>query len=450
MKKTIFSLLAAGFLAYGSPLAAQTKSVWTLQDCLTHAATHNIQVQKSRVAEQEGEVTLKQQRAALFPTLSASISQSLQYRPFQDAPSSLVSNGMATSSSNKLTHSGNYGLNASWTLWNGGANVKNIRAQKLTNRLNELATEQTVNSIQEQIAQLYVQVLYSQEAIGVNKALLESAQKQYDRGREMLAQGLISRADLTQLEAQLSSSRYDVVSAETQTAQYKLQLKTLLELEPGQTFDIAPETPADEAALALIPAQEEVLNEALALRPEIRSSELGLEAADLNIDIARAAYHPTLSLNAGIGDSHYSASSDAVGEQMKQNLNGSLGLTVSMPLFDNRRNKSTLEKAKLGKLNSQLDLQDRRNELSSTIESYWLNAHSSQQRFNAACSNAELIQAGYDLLDEQFRHGLKNIVELLTGRDNLLTAQQDRLQSKYTAILNRLLLDFYRGGELKL
>ncbi len=450
MKKTIFSLLAAGLPMLCTPLAAQTDSVWTLQECLMHAATHNIQVQKSRVNEQEGTVTLKQQRAALFPSLSVSMNQSLQYRPFQESPRSLVSNGMATSSSNKLTHNGNYGLNASWTVWDGGANVKNIRAQKLTNRLNELATEATVNSIQEQIAQLYVQTLYSQEAIKVNQNLLASAQKQYDRGREMLAQGLISRADLTQLEAQLSSSRYDVVNAETQTAQYKLQLKTLLELEASQTFDIATETPADEAALALIPAQEVVLSEALALRPEIRSSELGLEAADLSIDIARAAYYPTLSLNAGVGASHYSASKDAWGKQLKQNLNGSLGLTVSMPIFDNRRNKSTLEKARLGKMSSQLDLQDRRNELSSTIESYWLNAHSSQQRFKAACSKVESMQASYDLLDEQFRHGLKNIVELLTGRDNLLTAQQDRLQSKYTTILNRLLLDFYRGGELKL
>lgn len=449
MKQHIFGMLAAALLT-AMPLSAQEEGGWTLQKCIDHALEHNIQINKNRVSEEEGAATLKQNRAELFPSLSFSMTQSLLYRPLQEEPSNIVTNGLATSSNHKLTENGNYGLNASWTVWNGGANLKNIAVQKVNNRIAALATEETANSIQEQITLLYVQALYSQEAEKVNESLEATATQQLQRGEEMLAQGLIARADLAQLEAQLSSARYDVVNARTQTANYKLQLKKLLELDATQAFDITAATLTDEAALALIPSQVEVLEQALATRPEMQSGQLSVEAADLNIGIARAGFWPTLSLNAGIGDSHYSASSAGVGEQMKQNLNGSLGLTVSVPLFDNRRNRTTLEKAKLAKTTSQLDLQDKRNTLSATIESYWLNANNNQQKFIAARTKVQSMQTSYDLLDAQFQNGLLNIVELLTGRDNLLAAQQDRLQSKYTAILNLQMLNFYKGEPIRL
>lgn len=447
-QKTFFIALVATLTPF--TLGAQEKISWTLQDCIDHAMEHNIQINKSRVTEEEGAVSLKENRAALFPSLSFSMTQSLSYRPLQEDPSNIVTNGMATNSSNKLTENGSYGLNASWTVWNGGANQKNIQAQKLNNRISELSTLETANSIQEQITMLYIQALYSQEAEKVNESLCATAEKQYHRGEDMFAEGLIAKADLAQLEAQLSSSRYDVVNSRTQTANYKLQLKKLLELDATQDFNITTTVLTDEAALALVPAQTDVLEQALETRPEIQSGKLSLEAADVNIAIAKAGFHPTISLNAGIGDSHYSASQSSVGEQMKQNLNGSLGVSVSVPIFDNRRNKSALEKAKLAKTTSQLDLQDRRNTLSATIEEYWLNAHNNQQKFIAARSKVESMQTSYELLDEQFKNGLLNIVELLTGRDNLLSAEQDRLQSKYTTILNLQMLNFYQGEPIKL
>ena len=101
-----------------------------------------------------------------------------------------------------MTENGNYGLNASWTVWDGGANRKNIKAQKLQNQISALATQTTANSIQEQIAQLYVQILYSKDALDVNKAMEETAKSQFGRGKEMFEQGQISKADLAQLEAQ--------------------------------------------------------------------------------------------------------------------------------------------------------------------------------------------------------------------------------------------------------
>ncbi len=422
---------------------------WTLRQCLDYARENNIQIKKSRLSEEEGKVALNQNKGALLPSLSFSTNQSVGYRPFEES-TALVQNGQVTNTTKKVTEQGSYGLNANWTVWNGGINQKNIKAQQLQNQITELGTMQNELSIQEQIAQLYVQILYTTEAKRVNEQLAETAKSQYERGQEMLKQGQMSKADVAQLEAQWRGAEYDIVSSETQILNYKRQLKALLELGIDKSFDVSGVAPSDEQVMKPIPTAQSVYEQALNSRPEIKSAELSIEAADMNIDIARRGYYPTIGLSASAGDSHYSASQDGVGKQMKSNLNLSGGVNVSVPIFDNRRNRSAVDRAKLEKLNSELDLQDKKNTLASTIESYWLNANSYQQRFTSAKAKVESAETSYQLLDAQFKNGLKNIVELLQGRDALVSAKQDELQSKYMALLNMQLLNFYSGEEINL
>ena len=135
---------------------------------------------------------------------------------------------------------------------------------------------------------------------------------------------------------------------------------------------------------------------------------------------------------------------------MKTNLNMSAGLTFGVPIFDNRRNLSNVKNAKLQQASSRLDLQDTKNTLSSTIEQYWINANSNQQNYIAAKTRVKSQEASYELLNEQFQNGLKNTVEVLQGRDNVISAEQDMLQSKYTTLLNIQLLKFYTGEPITL
>lgn len=442
--------LTAAFVLCANWLFAQENKTWSLQDCMDYAAEHNIQLQKSKLTEQQGELDLVQKKAELFPSLSFSTTQALTYRPLQESASNIVTDGIANSSSNKLTENGSYGLNASWNVWDGGINRKNIKNQKILNQIAQLNTQTTANSIQEQIAQLYIQILYSVEAKKVNEELLLTAESQYNRGKEMFNEGQISKADLAQLEAQVSSNRYNIVATQSQISNYTRQLKELLEIDGMEDFQISTLSLDDASALAPIPNKAEVYENALANRPEIKASKLNIETANLNIDIAKAGYYPSISINAGIGDSHYSGSRDTGAEQLKQNLNASLGFTVSVPIFDNKRNQTNVKKAKISKLDSELDLRNQQKQLFSTIDEYWVNANSSQQNFIAATAKVKSSETSYELLDEQFKNGLKNIVELLTGRDQLLTAKQDQLQSKYTTILNIQLLKFYQGEPINL
>jgi len=422
---------------------------WSLKDCLDYAMENNIQVKKTKVSAEQGEVNLQQQKAQLLPSLSFSTNHSMGYRPFQQS-TAIVQNGQVTSTSNKTTYQGSYSVSANWTVWNGGINRMNIEAQELKNDIANLSIEQTELSLKEQITQLYISALYATDAWKVANQLCETAKKQYERAQQMQLQGQMSKADVAQLEAQYQSAEYDKVNCMTTIQNTRRQLKSLLQLDMNSDFWVQDELPSDEAVTGLIPDKNTVYEKALASRPEIKTAEMNVESAQLQERIAKAGYLPTISMNAGVSDSHYTGSNQGTGEQMKRNLNSSLGLSVSVPIFDQRRNKSAVENAKLQHTTSQLDLADQKNTLSSTIQDYWLNANNNQQRYLAAKSTLKSQQESYNLLNEQFNEGLKNTVDLLQGRDALLNAQQNLLQSKYNTLLYIQLLKFYSGEEIKL
>ena len=450
MKLFVLSMLAWSGVAQ---LQAQESTVlpskWTLEQCVDYAMQHNIQLRQRQLSREQNELDIKQSEASLWPSLSFSTNHNVSWRPFNESFVNL-SNGTMTQTSSEVNYNGSYGLNANWTVWNGGRNHKNVEKNKLTAELSDYSTQETANSIQEQIVQYYVQILYQTEAVRVNKEVLEASKLQRDRAKTMVDVGSLARVDLIQLEAQVSQDEYNIVNAQTQLDNYKLQLKQILELVGTEQFDIVIPQLADDNVLRPLPSKNEVYEAAINTRPEIQSSKLSIQSAEKDIDIARRGYYPSVSLTAGIGTSNTSGVNTAFPRQWKNNLNNSIGLTISVPILDNRQNKTNVEKAKLSKLNSELDLQDTQQTLYREIESYWLNAHNAQQQYVAAKTNVKSMQASYELVSEQFRLGLKNIVELTTGKNNLLQAEQQLLQSKYTALLNQAMLRFYAGEGIHL
>ena len=159
---------------------------------------------------------------------------------------------------------------------------------------------------------------------------------------------------------------------------------------------------------------------------------------------------PTIGVNGSLGTSSSSMSDRAWGQQMKTNFDAGVGLSVSLPIFDGRQTKTAVNKATLQRRQAELDLQDNEKQLWSTIEGYWIDATTNQQKFRSALVSVESQQASYDLLSEQFSLGLKNIVELMTGKTNLLNAQQEKLQSKYMTILDIQMLNFYGNANAEL
>ncbi len=449
MKQGIVYAIAAFAITSPWGVFAQEVKTWTLNDCIRYALEQNIQLQQNRLSLEESKVDVKTAKAALFPSLSFSTGHNMTNRPYQET-SSMVSGTEIISSSNKTSYTGSYGLNAQWTVWNGGQRLNTIKQQKLNKETAELTVNEQENTLQEEITKLYVQILYADESVRINEGTLELSKAQYERGKELLAAGDISKSELAQLESQVSNDNYQLVTAQTSLENYKLQLKQLLELDGDREFTLAIPELDETNVLSPLPAKADIYNTALALRPEIQSSRLNIQSADLSISMAKAGYLPNVSLTAGIGTNHTTGSDFTFSEQVKRGWNNSIGLSVSLPIFSNRETKSAVEKAKIQRESRQLDLTNAQKELYRTIETMWLDASSAQQQFVAADAKLKSSQSSYELVNEQFKLGMKNTIELLTEKNNLMSAQQERVQAKYMAILNRVLLEFYAGNQIEI
>lgn len=445
MKKGIL-LIAA--LCLTMTVSAQKK--WSLQNCIDYALQNNISLQKNKITKLSAIEDWKQSKAALLPSLSFSSSQSMGYKPWTESGTVTVSNGTVNSKVTKTYYNGSYGLNANYTLWNGNQNRNTVKLNQLTADQADLDSATTAQNLKEQIATYYVQILYLTEAIDVNKQSMETSKKNEARGKEMVEVGKMSKADLAQLTAQVATDQYNVVSAQSELATTKMKLKQLLVLNGDETFDVSVPSTSDDQALATIPGLQGVYESALLSRPEIANSKLAIKSGQVSLDIAKAGKLPTIGLTGGFGTSTSSMSNNGWGNQMKTNFDASIGATVSIPLFDNRKTRTNVNKAQLQIEQSKLDLQDKQNTLYNTIENYWIEANTNQSKFKSALVSVESQNTSYELLSEQFRLGLKNIVELLNGKTNLLTAQQSKLQSKYMTLLDVQLLKFYKGEEINL
>lgn len=440
LRNGMFALLIAA-----APLATQAKQ-WSLKDCIDYALANNISLQKTQLTKASAQEDYLQSKAALLPSLNASTSQSVNYTPW--VASGISSDGFSRASIDKVYYNGTYSVAGNYTIWNGNKNKNQVKLNKLVAEAAELDSATQAVKLQEQIATLYVQILYSTEAIKVNQESYASSLQNEERGKEMVKIGKMSQADLAQLTAQRAQDEFNIVQAESNVKNYKRQLKELLQITSDEAFDINVPNTTDAMALDAIPALNGVYAAALENRPEFKTFQNQLAQNDLTIQIAKAGKLPTISANAGVSTSSTSMNNKAWGTQLKTNFNMGGGISVSVPLFDNRSTKTQVNKALLQRESIQLDLKNQQTQLYSTIENYWLQASTNQSQFKAAKVSSESAQTSYDLLSEQFKLGLKNIVELRTGKDNLLKAKQNELQAKYMSILNLNILKFYKNGHI--
>jgi outer membrane protein len=413
---------------------APLPSQWDLQTCIDYALANNIQIKQSEATRLSSEVDSKLAKAALLPSLSASIGQNLNNYPFP------------TGNENSVSASGSYGLNASWTVFDGGSRSTGIKQADLNQQIAALDLEESRDNIKLAIIQNYLQILYADEAIKTYETAVELSKAQLESNRIKLEIGSVAKSDVSQWESQYASDKYNLVNAHATLDNYKLKLKQLLELDQLDTMNIVISRPAEDDVLSLIPDKQTIFLTAMNVMPQIRSSQLATEYAQLGVTKAKSGYYPTVSLQASSGTGNlYNNSSSAFATQLKNNWNNMIGLSVNIPIFSNRTVKSAVEKADIGVESSKLNEISIRKELYSEIETAYLNAVTAQSQYMAAEEKVKYGQESYDVLNEQFVLGLKNTLELLTGKNVLIGAQQELLQAKYTALLNKKVLEYYQG-----
>lgn len=432
MKRLLPILFCTALLGLRSAAAQEAPKTWTLQECLDYAYENNIQVRQSRNTHLSGIEDTKQAKAALFPSLTASTTQN-----YTNYPSSEVADNNS--------YTGTYGITAGMTIFEGGKLRTAVKRQKVQNQMDALSVEESVNDIRIAIVQAYMQCLYAADAVRINRSTAEASKAQRDRAEEMLRAGSISRVDFAQLQSQYSSDEYQVVVAGSTLDNYKLQLKQLLELDIMEEMNPAVPGVKEENVLKALPPKNEVYETALKVMPQIRRGELGIEAAKLEEKSARAGFFPSISLSASVGTGHMSNNDFESGSQIWNRFNENVGLTLNIPIFSNRKNRTAVNKAKIALNDSYLEWTSLEKELLRNVESAYLDAVSAQAQYLSAREKEKYARESYELTSEQFRVGVKNTVELITAQNEYSAAQQQVLQAKYLTLLSIELLNIYQG-----
>ncbi|MDY3034181.1 MAG: TolC family protein [Odoribacter sp.] len=428
--------IAILLMVLAAPAWAQEKPAeWDLKSCIEYARKQNIQIRQSRLSLEESLENTRSAKAQRLPSLAFSSAHNYVNRP-------------RTEAGDKNTYNGSYDLNSSVTIYQGGQLKKNLQQMELRNQVQALTVEEAENNIELAVTQAFVQVLYADEAVRINANTVEVSKAQRDRGEELMKAGSLSKADFAQLESQYTSDKYQLVVARTSLDNARLELKQLLELDIDDEMKLVIPDLQDSVVLQLLPDKESVYRTSLLVMPEVKYNQLNIQIAGLEKKKAWAGYLPSLRLSAGVGTNL--ASGTSWGTQMKHNWSENVGLTLSIPIFSNRSVKTSVNIARINVENAELAYENVRKDLLRSVETIYQDAVAAQDRYRSAKENLNAVQFSFNLTQEQFFLGMKNTLEMLIEKNNLLSAQLEMVQAKYMAILNKQLLNFYRGLEIQL
>ena len=411
-----------------------------LGGCIDYALKNNIQIKKSVIVLDQSVVTTKQAKAQRLPNLQASVSQNYVNRPL------LTSETITDANS----YSGNYSLNSSMTLYNGGKIGKNIKQQELTVEANRYNVLEVEKSMQMQILELYLRILYASEKVAVDKATMELSEYQVTRAKGLQEAGSISGVDVAKLEAQYATDKYQLVTSENSLSTAKLELKQMLELDIDEDMSLAIPDLNQLDVMKPLGNLQDIYDKTVSTMPQMKSSKLQSDIATLDTKIYKADYLPKVNLNANLGSGHSSVAGYDYDNQLRNGYSNGVGVSVSVPIFSNRTTKSNVQRARLNEKTAQLNIQDTEKQLLKEVEMAYQDAISAQSQYLAANEKVKALQTSYSLIEQQFNLGMKNTLDLLTEKNNLLSAQQSLLQSKYLSIMNAQLLNLYQDYPLEI
>ena len=431
-----FTLLLWGPAVSGQ----QPNKEWTLRNCIDYALQNNIQIKLSQVGVKVNEASYEQSKAERIPTLNAGVGQSFTHqKPLQ-----------GSSSTEASAFTGNYNLNSDVILYNGSKISNTIAQQELNVKSANLGVAINQDNIELAVTSAYLTVLYARESVNNALNTLSASEATVHQAKIKYDAGYIAESNYAQIQAQYSTDSYNLVTARNTLSQQLLNLKQLLELDISQDLNLYFPELSDSAILMPIPNKLDVYNTALGFMPEIENGKVSINVAEYGIKIAKAGQLPSLSLGASALTGNSTAVNNGFTTQLSDKFYQNVGMTLSVPIFNNKQVKTSISKAKLGLETAKLNYAGIQKTLQSNIETAYLNAVSAQSRFKAAEEQLNSTNKSYTLVQEQFNLGMKNTVDLLSEKIKNLAAQEEYLQAKYSAILYYKLLDFYQNKRIDL
>ncbi len=419
--------------------------LFSLEDCISYALENSTTMGRAGNQVESQSSYLEQAKAERGPNLMMSGSESLSSRTSYMATN--PGDGWERENSSYL----DIGLSSSLTLYNG-ARLKNAILQGRTN----LQAAETDIQTQEELISLevlsaYIYVLYYKEQVKNSESQMEVTEKQLEQANARREAGILSPSDFLNMKSQYASDKASLIASQSDLRIGLVSLMQLMNMPASSAFDIV--DPDIESLLFQKTETDAsmVYNVALGLQPGLKTAELDLESAELDIILAKADALPALSLTGGI-NSWYSSTQTGIslGEQISRQINPNLGLTLSIPIYQRKKVKNNIKQAEIQYENYQYNLVDIKNDLRKAIEQACTDAMTTQSLFDSNSEQLEAEQESYRLAEEMFAQGLVNSVDYLTSKNNLTAAENKLTQSKYNMVLQNRIVNYYLGDPIKL
>lgn len=439
MRKLILIIGVTLILINGN-VSAQQDSTWTLQECIDHAFSENIQIRKSEISNQRFGLYAEQAKAQRLPSVNASLNQNFNW-----------SKSTATGTSGYSGSNGsNYSVNSGVTIYNASRISNQIKQADLEITGGQYSLETTKESISLSILNAYLQVLYAEEQVKNSQKQIESTSGQLNLAGERLALQSISVSDYAQVKSQLASEKLTLANSESQLSIAKINLMQLMELPVQEGFTVSHPDLKAELNQSRLPDVKSVYETALSIKPQIKNAAVNKEIASLDEKIARASYFPLLSASAGLSSGYTSKATDTYFNQLNNGISPAAGFSLSVPIFQKKQVKTSVAVAKLGYNDAELSEIDTKNQLRKNIEQACLDVTSAQIEYEASIEKFNATEESAALSEEKFKQGIINSVDYLVSKTNLIVAESQLLQSKYNLIFSYKILDFYMGIPLSL
>ena len=436
----ILAMLAAG------TLCAQTISkVWTLDECIGYALEHNIELKRQELGVDNSEIGLSESRWNYAPSLSAGSSYSISSgRVLDQTTYEFIENNVVGSSSASVS--------GSVQIFSGMRRHYALKKAKASMKASLADLESVRQDVELNVTAAFLQILCDQENLASAREMASMLESQMEKIQAMVDLGRVTEADLLQIRSQHYAALNDVAAAEGQCRLSRMELCLMLEIQDWEDFAIEPIEADEYEGMQLFPSTDSI---AVENRPEYRSAEAGVEVARRDLQIARSAYYPTLSLSAGYGTSYSGARQKAVQNpdgtyryeaypffrQYLDNGSSYLSLSLTIPIFSGMSTRNSVRRARNASLDAQYALKTVRKQLSREYEQALIEYQTSCRQYETAREQLAYAKEAARMMTEKYNLGKTDFASWNTAMAELAKAKYTMSNTTYIVILREKLLN---------
>lgn len=482
-------MLICGITASGTVFAqkdvSQPSNTYSLEDCIRIALETNPQIKQSEITVQTNGNTYAQSKWERWPSINFSASQGFRSgRNIDPFTNQFVQQNV---------NSNNYQLGGQVTLFSGFQISNNIKFNNANYQASAKDLEATRNDIMLNVALSYLQVITNEELIEVARRQVDASQLQVDRTARLVEAGTLAESNLLDLKAQLANDELTLVNAENNLETAKLNLKQYMNMPGGEVINVVKIPVKDPTLQAYDATIQEIYETALGNLPQMKAANLRIEASKINVDLAKGAGMPTLTLNGGIytafssaapkqrfvGDGSGSSTVDVISQtdyiivnnqqiplvqkvttpngsmqnfryfnQLDFNRNSAINLNLSIPIFSNFRVKYNVANAKLQQKTYEYQAQQVQLTIRKNVEQAYIDMTNAAKRYSATANQVRALQETFRVSQVRFDVGSINSVEYNIAKANLDRANGNLVQTKYDYVFRTKILDFYMNRPL--